>query len=51
MFLFKLFKAEALKKKGCVMRLKGVDLGLLAVELKKQSFVNFGVHAAVTYTA
>lgn len=32
------------------MRLKGVDLGLLALRLKKQSFINFGIHAAVTYT-
>lgn len=32
------------------MRLKGVDLGLRAVGLKKQSFINFGMHAAVTYT-
>lgn len=32
------------------MRLKGVDLGLLALGLKKQSFINFGIHAAVTCT-
>lgn len=55
MFLFKwdsrfskLFLSEALIRKGCIMRLKGV--GLLAPGLKKQSFINFGIHAAVTYT-
>lgn len=44
-----LFKVEALIKKGCVMRLKGVDLGLLSLWLKKQSFINFGIHATVMY--
>lgn len=32
------------------MGLKGGDLGLLALGLKKQSFINFGIHATVTST-